>query len=339
LERDSYHPEEVKAELAESGIYLKATHPGDIVREINELYRSKIPSSHKNHSFSRGRRIPRRDYFNPIIAGWLTMNCRLLLSRACVSIIRNGGKVIFMQTDSVAWEGRETDLDKEFWTESKTPGFFEKPEQINQLVSLGAGRYEYTKNNDRFVSKKRGLHLTDLLDDEGAVVSDFSWKKALLENIGKEKIKAKVRVLISPAAAMIQKRWSLEDIGRVIDDEREIDLLVGQQKRSLAINSHLLSNLHREMFYSEPLYLSHGLDGTGTLDYTLPELREMVGDKEFITSETRSKNNRNQATRNYREKNKNKIKAKTKKYNRDYYDKHREKILANKKLKILQKTS
>ncbi|MDD3066173.1 MAG: hypothetical protein PHT24_07970 [Endomicrobiaceae bacterium] len=225
------------------------------------------------------------DYFNPLFAGWITMRCRGMLSGACVSIASKGGKIITLQTDSLIWEGSADMLDPVFWKENKTNGFFEKPEKIFDFVSLGAGRYEFRKENKKFVSKKRGLNLKDLLDQEGITLTEFSWQEAVKQNDGYKFILANVRTLISPLAVLMSKNRRVEDIGRVIDETREIDLMVGLDKRRLTVDGEMLKHLHDTMFYSEPLELGEGMTGTGLLDYTLPELRKKICEITYISPE------------------------------------------------------
>lgn len=95
------------------------------------------------------------DFFNPIFASYITAETRCLLSDASMNIIENGGKIYLHMTDSIIFNGR---LDKKYYKEEKTLGFFEKPEKINDVIILGAGRYEYRKN-EKYVIKNRGFHI------------------------------------------------------------------------------------------------------------------------------------------------------------------------------------
>ena len=284
------YPDTAKMELAENGLLLESDHPAEIIREIDEKYRmkQKMVQTYKQQQINEnGYRAG--DYFNPIIAGWITMHCRLLLSEACIEIVKNGGKIVFLQTDSVAWEGSAENLPLRFWKEQKTVGYFEKPEKVRDLVSLGAGRYEYRKSNEKYVAKKRGLNLTDLLDQTGIVVSDFSWLKALQKNPGKKSIFANVKVLISPPTAMIQKKRNIEDIGRIVKEKREIELFVGKQKRIFNITSNQLWNISKTMVYTKPLYIDYGITGRGIPDYTLPEMRAELQKMTYHNKETKRK--------------------------------------------------
>ena len=74
-----------------------------------------------------------------------------------MNIIENGGKIYLHMTDSIIFNGT---LDKEYYKEEKTLGYFEKPEKINDVIILGAGRYEYRKDN-KYIIKNRGFHVDD----------------------------------------------------------------------------------------------------------------------------------------------------------------------------------
>src|SRR5690606_1745506 len=92
------------------------------------------------------------DFFNPVFASYITAKTRCLLSDASMNIIENGGKIYLHMTDSIIYNGI---LGKEYYREEKTLGYFEKPEKINDVIILGAGRYEYKKNN-KYIIKNRG---------------------------------------------------------------------------------------------------------------------------------------------------------------------------------------
>lgn len=97
------------------------------------------------------------DFFNPIFASYITAKTRCLLSDASMNIIENGGKIFLHMTDSIIFNGK---LDEKFYKEEKTLGFFEKPEKINDVIILGAGRYEY-KKNEKYIIKNRGFNIDD----------------------------------------------------------------------------------------------------------------------------------------------------------------------------------
>ncbi|MEM3312271.1 MAG: hypothetical protein QW042_04985 [Thermoplasmata archaeon] len=80
------------------------------------------------------------DFFNPIIASYITAKTRCLLSSASMSIIENGGEILLHMTDSVIFKGN---LPKHYYRDKKVLGFFEEPKEIKDVIILGAGRYEY----------------------------------------------------------------------------------------------------------------------------------------------------------------------------------------------------
>ncbi len=78
------------------------------------------------------------DFFNPIIASYITAKTRCLLSSASMDIIENGGKIYLHMTDSIIYDGK---LSKKYFRNKKILGLFEKPDIIKDVIILGAGRY------------------------------------------------------------------------------------------------------------------------------------------------------------------------------------------------------
>ena len=95
------------------------------------------------------------DFFNPVIASYITAFTRTYISEVSYNIIQNGGEVYLNMTDSIIFNGEIT-LD--VFSREKTLGKFEIPTEINDVFILGAGRYEYREEfTDKYVIKNRGF--------------------------------------------------------------------------------------------------------------------------------------------------------------------------------------
>src|SRR5690606_4217515 len=93
------------------------------------------------------------DFFNPVIASYITAHTRTYISTIANNIIENGGKIYLIMTDSIIYDGTIT-LD--VISEEKILGKLEKPIEINDLIIIGAGRYEF-KYGDKYTVKSRGF--------------------------------------------------------------------------------------------------------------------------------------------------------------------------------------
>lgn len=94
------------------------------------------------------------DYFNPIIASYITAMTRSDLSNIDNHILSNGGELIFNMTDSIMYRGSVT-LD--IFSKTKELGKYSMPEKIKDIYLLGTGRYEYIDSNNKFIVKNRGF--------------------------------------------------------------------------------------------------------------------------------------------------------------------------------------
>ena len=98
------------------------------------------------------------DYFNPLIASYITALTRTYLSDVSYNIIKNGGDVYLNMTDSIILNGKIT-LD--VFSDKKILGKFERPEKIKDIIILGAGRYEYKSEfTNKYVIKNRGFNVS-----------------------------------------------------------------------------------------------------------------------------------------------------------------------------------
>ena len=119
-----------------------------ITFELNDTF-DEIDNSIEWQGYRAG------DYFNPVIASYITAITRTSLSEVSNNIIVNGGKVYLNMTDSIIYDGEIT-LD--VLSKMKILGKYEYPTIINECVILGAGRYEYYDTaKDKYVIKSRGF--------------------------------------------------------------------------------------------------------------------------------------------------------------------------------------
>ena len=245
------------------------------------------------------------EFFNPIYASIITARTRIQVSKASNEIQKAGGKPILIMTDSVFWEGTPDMLPSSMIKEVKTLGYFEKPEQVFNMVCLGTGRYSYDVKEGYTNSKKRGLNVTDFLDKNGVDVDGFSWKTALdiIRKTGSKEIRVNVRSLISVGMVKGSKTWTIEDLGRVVDAERTVDVITGLSKRLLKERLDDVRVLCDSMVDTVPLNIGVGMFGDGkVVDRTLPLLRGELMKRTVITGEQRDKENRSKASTKHNQK-------------------------------------
>ena len=252
------------------------------------------------------------EFFNPIYASIITAKTRIKISEACQAIKRAGGQPILVMTDSIFWTGSPDMLPSTMWKEKKTLGFFETPSTVSDLVCLGSGRYGYKSDKGYMLAKKRGLNAVDIHDSNGIPLGDFNWLKVLkiAYQSDRTKINVKVRALISVGMVLNNHEYTWKDLGRVVEDTREVDLIVGDSKRGFnkAIKNPTL--LMSGMVPTEPITLSRGMNGKDELnDQTLPILREKMMGLKLTTKKGNRQKNVAKAVKTFREKNKDGMKT------------------------------
>lgn len=255
------------------------------------------------------------EFLNPLYSSIITDRVRLQLSRCANHIEKNGGKVILLMTDSIIWNGNFDLLPKEEWRETKTLGFFEKPEAIYNIVCLGSGRYEYSNSKGKFTAKKRGLNVSELHNPSGAIVNDFNWLKLLkvMRETGSTNLKVKVRTLVSVGLLLNNHSFKVDDLGRIIEEVREVEAVVGRNKREYNEEELTPEKLSTELIDTKCIHLGFGMDGTPTLnDQTLPELRSLLMKKSVKSMKSKIRSWNSTSVNNYREKNKNTLQLKYK---------------------------
>jgi hypothetical protein len=299
-------PDVVARELSERGITIEAENPADIMIELLSLYNQKsvqvkMESVEDRDIVFDGLRAG--DFFEPVSASRITMKTRVKISEACLAVVSAGGRPIFAQTDSIAWEGTESMLPETMWRVKKTLGYFEKPATIHDLVSLGAGRYEYSKVDNesgewtKLVAKSRGVYMEKLLDEEGVELDDINWRNALrhlvhhLDNIPGNDAKKPLRrgldgglivlrmkVLVTPGLVSHSNTYASEDIGRIVLITKILDPVTGRKKRRIEIPKDLSMLADAHIWSSPPNVTGGMVSGEDEIDDTLPDLRnEMMG--------------------------------------------------------------
>lgn len=177
------------------------------------------------------------DFFNPILASYITAIVRTYLSEVSYNIIQNNGKVYLNMTDSIIYDGNVT-LD--VFSEKKILGKFEPPKEIDNVMILGAGRYEYrdiVKN--KFTIKSRGF--------SADVKLDSYYNKMNLN----EKVQIKRKNFISYFKATTNL-YDFSKLGHLIEDTYDINPFNIGGKR-IIVNKNV--NLNKEYTDTKPVYL------------------------------------------------------------------------------------
>jgi len=285
--------ESAAAELAASGLQLEETHPAEILRALNHFYTEKVSGTitgTRPEIIRAGYRAG--EFFNPIYASIITSGARILISKALQSIRKAGGKPILVMTDSIFWEGKKSDIPADLWRAKKTVGYFEEPARVENMVCLGAGRYEYESGDHVITAKRRGLNAVDLHDPQGIPMDAFNWRSALdvMARTGSEKIHVKVRALLSVGIILHNHDYKIEDLGRVVEDVREVDCIVGKSKRIFDSSYKNPAMLMHSMVETYPIILAKGMLGDKQFyDQTLPKLRALMDDKKVVSFKEQTK--------------------------------------------------
>jgi hypothetical protein len=191
-------------------------------------------------------------------------------------------------------------IPSEYVKEKKTLGYFEKVEKVYDIVCLGSGRYGY-KSNDYIVSKKRGLNAAVIHDENGIQINEFDWHKVLniMAATNKTDIEMEVRTLISPGLVLNNKAYEFEDLGRIVEEQRVIDAIVGINKRDYDPKLKNPSVLTKRLVKTNPIHLLPGMTNNGIVDQTLPQLRSMMMMKNIVTKAMREKQYDKTSNNNY----------------------------------------
>ena len=148
------------------------------------------------------------DFFNPIIASYITAMIRTYLSKVSYNVIRNGGEVYLNMTDSIIYNGEIT-LD--VFSEKKVLGKFEMPTEIRDIIILGAGRYEYREEfTNKYVIKNRGFSVKR---KDKSFYSDYDIS---------DKFTIKTREFVSSFKATT-KKFNFRQMGHLLDCDYDIN--------------------------------------------------------------------------------------------------------------------
>jgi len=183
------------------------------------------------------------DFFNPIIASYITAKTRCLLSSASMAIIENGGEIYLHMTDSIIYNG---ELPKCYYRDSKILGFFDKPKNIENVIILGAGRYEYT-NNGRYTIKNRGFNISEKTT---SFYSKFNLNKDII-------IKNSNFVTFFKATT---KKYSPGELGYIKEEEYNINPINLGGKRLLKQEELQKTDLNKSFIKTYPVYLDEFLE-------------------------------------------------------------------------------
>ncbi|MEM1973940.1 MAG: DNA polymerase [Thermoplasmata archaeon] len=182
------------------------------------------------------------DFFNPIFASYITAKTRCLLSDASMNIIENDGTIYLHMTDSIIFYGT---LDKEYYKEEKTLGFFEKPEKINDVIILGAGRYEYRKNG-KYIIKNRGFHINDRTD---SFYSKFDINRDF---------EITIQDFVTFFKASL-KKYNTSELGHIKEKEYNIDPFNLGGKRLINEDEKKKTDLRKSYIKTYPIYIDEYL--------------------------------------------------------------------------------
>jgi hypothetical protein len=236
------------------------------------------------------------EFFNPIFATYITAKTRIKLARAANEIESKGGKVILLMTDSVFWTGEANMIPSDMVRDKKTLGYFETPEKIYNMICLGSGRYGFETSKGYYQAKKRGLNATAIHSPEGVLIEDFSWYNAVkaVENVKDNTLNINVRSLISVGLVVNSLNYSFHDLGKVIEQKREVDLIVGKTKRVYEGDISDPKKLLTGLLDTKSIYLGYGMLGVSDyVDQTLPKLRNLM----FLKTCKSTKDNKRKAYR------------------------------------------
>lgn len=266
----------IALEIENKGIYLNNHTPAGQFLEIMDLYNQKIETKEtitiheiKKVGYSAG------EFWNPIYASYITGLTRIKIAKASAEIEKAGGKVVVIMTDSILWEGGKDLIPSDMVREKKTLGYFENPTHVNRVVCLGTGRYGYKTAKGYETIKQRGLNATEMLDLNDDPLGTLSWDKALklMNDSDGQTIKLKVRGLVSAGVVLGNSKYHWQDIGRVVEESRKVDALVGYNKR-LFPEGIKAKDLRQGLITTQSIHL---MTTNGEPDdQTLPVLRSLV---------------------------------------------------------------
>lgn len=181
------------------------------------------------------------DYFNPIIASYITSTIRTYLSEVSYDIVKNGGECYLNMTDSIIYNGT---VSLDVFSQEKELGKFEMPTEIKDLIILGAGRYEYYDEfKKKYKIKNRGFSVN---------VKDKSFYSGLDL---KGTVKLEHRTFVTSFKATTNK-FNFDKMGHLIDDDYMINPFNLGGKRVIM---DMKVNLNKEFTRTKALVMEKGV--------------------------------------------------------------------------------
>ena len=323
---------DLRQELIAKGSYAE----GAVKRQVNSIYGIQYEAVEMFKEGSDGEPIRSGyrggEFFNPVYATLITARTRLIISEACYQIEKAGGEIIIIMTDSLTWKDNKSDIPETLYLPfgesgvkaKKTLGYFETPEAVEDIVCLGSGRYGFKQKgvtgDYKFTNKRRGLNIISYENKDNIKLDDhFSWENVLklMKHNKSSTLNVTVRALISVGVTLHRLQYNSYDLGKIIEETRNIDIIVGKTKRMYdpAIEDPEL--LSKQLIMTEPLYLDYNTyKRFEYVDGTFPLLRsKTVG----LTLKTRISKKRDH----------------TRKRQKKFYDKNKNKLLEDRKIKYL----
>lgn len=178
------------------------------------------------------------DFFNPVIASYITGIIRTYLSKVSYNIITNGGEVYLNMTDSIIYKG---DVTLDVFSKEKILGKFEEPEKVKNVIILGAGRYEYKNELNKYTIKNRGFSVST---KEKSFYNQFDVNKEFT---------IKNKTFVSTFRSTTNK-YSYNDLGYLLDDDYKINPFnLGGKRLIKEVDKN--KNLNKTFIKTYPVYL------------------------------------------------------------------------------------
>jgi hypothetical protein len=118
-----------------------------------------------------------------------------------------------------------------------------------------------------------------------------------------EKIRIAVRSLLSVGIILHNNDYTVDDLGRIVDTFRDVDVIVGRAKRVFPNEYKDPAMLSHEMVDTFPIVLGEGMFGEHTMhDQTLPQLRAKMMGMTVVTADAKKKARKSKAQKVYAKK-------------------------------------
>lgn len=232
-----------RLQYTEEGNYALANLTKLIINSLYGITYELTPIYELNDNEIQRTGLRAGDFFNPIIASYITAKTRCLLSSASMAIIENGGEILLHMTDSVIFKG---ELPKHYYRDKKVLGFFEEPKEIKDVIILGAGRYEYISGN-KYTIKNRGFNVSE---KNSSFYSKYNLNKEIT-------IKNNNFVTFFKATT---KKYSTEELGHIKEEEYNINPINLGGKRLINDEELQKTDLNNSYVKTYPIYIDKYLD-------------------------------------------------------------------------------